>query len=42
MATARKKGAYYLKKTIDLLKKQGYDITKLETNRMTMIKGRPV
>lgn len=42
MATKRQKGAYYLKKTIDLLKNKGYDITKLETNKMTMIKGRPV
>jgi hypothetical protein len=38
----RKRGAYYLKKSIDLLKEKQYDFTKLESNKMTMINGRPI
>lgn len=36
----RVKGAYYLRKSLDLLKEMGYQTMKLETNKMTFIKGR--
>ena len=39
MKSNRQKGAYYLKKSLDELKKLGYQTTKLETNKMTFIKG---
>jgi len=38
----RVKGAYYLKKSIDLLKEMGYQTMKLETNKMTFINGRSI
>jgi Holliday junction resolvase len=36
----RKKGNYYLKKSLDLLKEQGYQVMRMETNKVTFIKGR--
>jgi len=35
----RKRGQYYLVKSLKLLKELGYQTTKLETNKMTFIKG---
>jgi hypothetical protein len=42
MTSSRKKGAYYLAKSIALLKEKGYSYTKLESNRRTVINGIPM
>jgi hypothetical protein len=39
MKSKRAKGNYYLKKSIDLLKSQGYSTTKLESNKFTVVGG---